>query len=252
MLIESTFENLTTTTYVDATIAQQEARVHAVRAIHSACAISMTLLSPALARAVLEDHIPLMRFFVVECSVLRRVPYCAAPLLSSAIEHGKNRMVEYLLRCRAAAGQERNGQDEMAKMLVLACKMMAQGHRRVLQRGSDGALQRRASTSGEASAGICHLLLGFGADHSVLPADDRRLMYERITGLVLWPAVRKQVTARGIAIYWMGVAAESACAEGGPGRQADLEAFVHDVLHDFPPPPCPLPLAAPVTVANHI
>lgn len=38
--------------------------------------------------------------------------------------------------------------------------------------------------------------------------------------------VRDAVRTRAIVVYWLGKAMETACAEGGTGRQADLGAFV--------------------------
>ena len=42
---------------------------------------------------------------------------------------------------------------------------------------------------------------------------------------VLLPKWREMVRARAIGVYWMGRAAESACAPGGAGRKRDLDEY---------------------------
>lgn len=42
---------------------------------------------------------------------------------------------------------------------------------------------------------------------------------------VLLPKWREAVRARAIGVYWMGYAAESACAPGGAGRKRDLAEY---------------------------
>ena len=56
------------------------------------------------------------------------------------------------------------------------------------------------------------------------PLFDGRV-YRTIPVAALWAAVRRAVAARGVVVYWMGRAAESACAPGGAGRARDLASF---------------------------
>lgn len=47
----------------------------------------------------------------------------------------------------------------------------------------------------------------------------------------LWSKVRKWWHTRRVVVYWIGRAAETACAEGGAGRERDIGDFVQDFIN---------------------
>jgi len=47
-------------------------------------------------------------------------------------------------------------------------------------------------------------------------------------GAMYWRALGAVVRARAIVVFWMGEAAKTACAPGGPGREADAAAFANE------------------------
>ena len=217
---------------VDRTLAQQHARVYAARAIHHSCGVSMNLLSVALSHAVASGHLPLVRLFVEELAMLRRIPGLSRRLLFSSIDLERVDLVEYLLKSGVSPeGLSAAACSDSMQPLTAACPVPAMGMSR-----------------------ICHLLLSAGAALSDVPASERQRMFHGITRHVLWPALRGHVTMRGVAFYWMGLAAEAACAAGGAGRQHDLDAFQCDplLMPEEPPPllvtassSLPLPMSPP-------
>ena len=45
-----------------------------------------------------------------------------------------------------------------------------------------------------------------------------------------WQLVRRAVRARPIVFFWLQEAMRSSCADGGPGRRADAQAFASDFV----------------------
>ena len=76
---------------------------------------------------------------------------------------------------------------------------------------------------------MCRMLLNSGADLQRVRNDAPEYLREEVpamvSGLYLWPKLRKHVAMRKIAIYWQEQAVKTACAPDGHGRKRDREAF---------------------------